>query len=94
MKINELYSLNFEQAINILINEKDTITTSDTLKDFAIKNINEDKYNVAIHILEALNDNPAYYFDYDYCMGTLEKPTPLETLKDLEHYCEEGETNE
>ncbi len=88
MNINELYKLSFEQAINILINEKDTITTSDTLKDFAIKNINEDKYNVAIHILEALIDSPAYYFDYDYCMGTLEKPTPLEMLKDLEDYCE------
>ena len=91
MKIKELHNLDFEQAINILIDEKDTITISDTLKDFAIKNINEDNLFLAVHILEALNDSPAYYFDYDYCMGTLEKPTPLETLKDLENYCEEGE---
>lgn len=94
MTLTELNNLDFKEAIEILINEKDTITTSDNLKDFAIKNINEDKYFLAIHILEALNESPAYYFDYDYCMGTLERPTPLEDIKDLEDYCEEGENNE
>ena len=49
---------------------------------------------VAIHLLQAINENPSDFYDYDYCMGTLESPTPLILLKDLIDYCEDTEENE
>lgn len=41
---------------------------------------------LAIHILQALNDDTADYYDYDYCMGTLDTPTPIKTKEELEDY--------
>lgn len=82
----ELYKLNFENAASILEQENDQITTYENLKYFAIQNINEDMLFLAIHILEAINNDTAEYYDYDYSMGTLDKPVSLKTLEDLEDY--------
>ena len=82
----ELYKLNFEDAASILEQENNQITTYENLKYFAIQNINEDMLFLAIHILEAINNDTAEYYDYDYCMGTLDKPVSLKTLEDLEDY--------
>ena len=91
MKKKELYSMTFNEACEKLSEEKDQITTYESLKDFAIKNINEERLFVAIHILEAIHKFPADYYDYDYCMGTLETPTPLSVAADLVDYCEDTE---
>lgn len=91
MKINELYSMTFNEACEKLSEEKDQITTYESLKEFAIKNINEERLFVAIHILEAIHKFPADYYDYDYCMVTLETPTPLSVAADLVDYCEDTE---
>ena len=86
MTNKELNELPFDDAIEKLEQEKDQITTYDCLKDFAIKNINEDMLFLAIHILQALDNDAADYYDYDYCMGTLDTPTPIKTKEDLEDY--------
>lgn len=91
MTIKELSKLTFDEAVAKLQEETNCITTIDTLKDFAIKNINEDNLFLSIHILIALQENSADYYNYDYCMGTLDTPTPITNLKDLEDFCEEGE---
>lgn len=78
----------FEEYIEDLKENRDDIVDRDALKAFAIDYINNDNEFVAIHILEALRDSDAEYFNYDYCMGTLNTPTPLETIKDLEEYIE------
>ena len=88
MTINELNKLTFDEAVEKLQEETNCITTIDTLKDFAIKNINEDNLFLSIHILKALQENSAEYYNYDYCMGTLDAPTPITILKDLEDFCE------
>lgn len=91
MKIKELYSMNFNDACEKLSEENDQITTYESLKEFAIKNINEERLFVAIHILEAIHKFPSDYYDYDYCMGTLDTPTPLSVAADLVDYCEDTE---
>lgn len=89
MTKKELYELDFDEAIEKLQEENTNITTYETLKDFAIDNISYDNLFLAMHILEALNETQAEYYNYDYSMGTLETPTPIETLEDLEDFCEE-----
>ena len=90
MTINELNKLTFDEAVEKLQEETNCITTIDTLKDFAIKNINEDNLFLSIHILKALQENTTDYYNYDYYIGTLDTPTPITNLKDLEDFCEEG----
>lgn len=42
---------------------------------------------MAIHILGAIYNNPhdTEYYLYDYCMGTLDTPTPVTCKEDFEH---------
>ena len=90
----ELKKMVFDDAVGQLLAEVDTITTYETLKEFAITKINDGNLFLAIHILEALNRRTADFYDYDYCMGTLDTPTPLVLLDDLEDYCDEADDPE
>lgn len=90
MTKSELYTKTFSDAAAELCAEHDLVTSYEALKEFTVHHINEDNLYLAIHILQALEDNPADYYSYDYCMGTLQTPTPLTTLSDLEDFCEGG----
>lgn len=87
MTKKELYSMDFDTAIEKLQEENQDITDYGMLKDFAIENIETDNLYLAIHILTALNNTFDTYYNYDYSMGTSDTPTPLKTLEDLEIYC-------
>ena len=67
--------------------EKDVgfITSRDDLKMSAIECIENDDVNLASHICEALCDYADYYA-YDYSMGTLETPKPIDSKEDIEEY--------
>lgn len=89
MTKKQLYKLDFETAIEKLQEEVSDITDFSILKDFAIEKADEEIFYFAIHILKALQENfSSTYFKYDYSMGILDTPTPLETLEDLEQFCD------
>ncbi len=88
MTENELKDMEFNDAVNKLSETFDTITSYDELKNFIIKKINEGMLFVAIHLLQAINENPSDFYDYNYCMGILDKPIPLENINDLKDYCD------
>ncbi len=90
MTVKELHNMNFNEACEALIEQGQAITTKETLISFCKEKIDEGNYFVAIHILQALHESDdADYYGYDYCMGTLETPTPLLLSKDLEYFCED-----
>lgn len=91
MTIKELHEMNFNDAAELLYGEHPLITTYETLKEFAVHQINEDRLFLAIHILESIHNDPADFYSYDFCMGTLETPSPLYTSYDLEDYCDTEE---
>lgn len=68
MTIAQLHSKNFNDAAQELSENDDRITTYETLKEFAKENIDNDRLFLSIHILKAIWDNPADFYDYDYCM--------------------------
>lgn len=78
--------MNFNEEIQKLLDTRDDITTRENLINFSIYNIHEDRLFLAIHILEALNTCDAEFFDYDFCMGTLDTPTPLYNMDDIQDY--------
>ena len=68
-------------------NYSDIVTRSD-LKDAVINYIEEDNLPTAIHLLEALNNNSAEYFDYNMSMGSLETPQPINDQFDITSFME------
>lgn len=89
MTVLELYRKGFDAAIQELMEQRDDISTYETLKDFIKSKIDEDNLIVAAHLITELKDCPyAEYYGYDFCMGTLETPTPLKNIADLEDYCD------
>lgn len=93
MTKTQLNELSFDDAIRILTEEVNTITTEDTLKDFVKFNIDNDNLYLAIHVLNSMDNDPdfgeVYYWDYDYSMGTLDRPSSIVNKEDLEIYLEE-----
>ena len=89
MTILELYQKGFNAAVEELAEQHDDITTYETLKEFIKSKIDADNLIVATHLTDALNTcEYAEYYRYDYCMGTLETPTPLKDESDLEEFCD------
>lgn len=74
----------FQKVMEQLSEEKDDITTYERLKEFAISKIEEDNLFIAIHILEAINNDFAEWYIYDYCMGTLQTPSSVTCKEDIE----------
>ena len=86
MKITrkDFEEMTLEEVIGKL-SDHDYITSYESLKDYVINLINDNNFFLAIHILEALKKCETEYYQYDYCMGTLEEPTPIEEKEDVEH---------
>ena len=85
MKREEYNNKDFEEVMEQLNEEKDDITTYETLKEFAKEKIEEDNLFIAIHILEALQNDVAEWYEYDYCMGTLQTPSGITEKEHIEH---------
>ncbi len=81
----EFENKTFEEVMEQLNEEKDDITTYEMLKEFAVSKIEEDNLLIAIHILEAINNDSAKWYIYDYCMGTLQTPSSVTCKEDIEH---------
>ena len=89
MTRKEFETKNFDEVMEQLNEEKDDITTYESLKEFAKSQIEEDRLFLAIYILEALNEDTAEWYEYDYCMGTLQTPSSITTKEDVEHLIED-----
>lgn len=64
------------------------ITTEDVLLEFVKTKIDDDNIPMALHILNAVYNNhyDTEHYQYDYCMGMLETPTPITDKEDLEEF--------
>ena len=81
----EFEEKSFEEVMEELNNQRDDITTYEMLKEYAMEKIEEDNFLVAIHILEALQSDTAEWYEYDYCMGTLQTPSGITEKEDVKH---------
>lgn len=86
MTRQEFKEKSFEDVMLKLDEELDEITTLDRLKEFAKSKIDEGNYLVSSHIVDALQaGNDEDWWNYDYCMGTLDTPIPITEKADVEH---------
>lgn len=86
MTRKEFETMSFEDFIEWANENLDYVTDEEILKEFAIEKLQEDNFGMALHIINAIYDNPyvTEYYRYDYSMGTLETPTPITDKEDLE----------
>ena len=77
---------NFDELMLELPFDGDSdVTSRECLLNYAIHRIEDDDLYIAIHILEAVYEEYAYWYLYDYCMGTLQTPSAVKTKEDIEH---------
>lgn len=85
----EFDSMTFEEVMEQLNEEYDEITTIDILKDFIKEKIDNDDFNLACHLCNAIWNDPdvseSDWYQYDYCMGTLSTPVCLSKKEHVEH---------
>ena len=84
----QLNKLTLEQLFIIAQDLDSSFWAYEDLKDFAIDKIKDDDVFIALHILNALNDESAEYSHYDSCMGTLDTVAPITTKNDFIDYLE------
>lgn len=82
----KLKEMTFDEQMEWAYKNVNCITTEDILKQFVIESVENDDFNIALHILKAIKDNPytTEYYRYDYSMGTLETPIPITSIDDIE----------
>lgn len=78
--------MDFEELIEWAKENLDDVTDEEILKQFAIEKLQDDNFSMALHIINAIYNNPydTEYYRYDYSMGTLATPTPITDKEDLE----------
>lgn len=86
MTKQEFEAMDFDVFMEWAYEYLDDVTTVDTLIEYAICKIKDDDIGMALHVLNAVYDNPydTEWYRYDYCMGKLETPTPITEKADLE----------
>ena len=82
----QLNNLTLEQLFDVAQNLDTSFWTYEDLKNFVVDKIQNDDILVATHILNALNDNNASYYNYDVSMGALEDVTPITTKTNLSSF--------
>ena len=70
--------MRYEEKIKWLLENVDSVHTYDDMCDMIKSKIDDGQLFVALHILQAVNEEEADYYEYDYNMGTLESPTAID----------------
>lgn len=89
MTREEFNNKSFDAVMEKLNEEWDDIHTYEDMIGYAGYLINENNLNLIIHMLEAMRDNPAEWYLYDFTMGTMETPEAITCKEDLEDVIEE-----
>lgn len=78
----------FDEAMELLYEESDCVTTYEALKCFVIQNIEGDNNMLALHIWNAVYNSEvgSDWFHYDYSAGTTCTPQQLNNIEDVEQY--------
>lgn len=85
----QLNNLTLGQLFDVAQNLDSSFWTYKDLKNLAIDSIKDNDILVATHILNALNNDPANYYNYDTSMGALENVTPITSKEDFIDYLED-----
>lgn len=86
MTREQFENMSFDELMELAYENLNDVTDEEILKQFAMEKLQNDDFNMALHIINAIYDNPydTEWYRYDYNMGTLETPTPITDKEDIE----------
>lgn len=90
-------AMSFDELMEWANENLNDVTHEEILKDFAMEKMNDDDFGMVLHIVNAIYENPynTIWYRYDYCMGTLQTPSPIAEKEDIEDLISfEGEEDE
>lgn len=79
----QLNNLELWQLFEVAQNLDSSFWAYKDLKNYVIDSIKDNEILVATHILNALNNDSANYYNYDVSMGALEDVTPITSKEDF-----------
>lgn len=79
-------AMSFDELMEWAYENLDDITSEEILKEFAMDKLQDDDFGMALHIINAIYENPydTEWYRYDYCMGSLQTPSPITDKEDIE----------
>lgn len=80
--------IGLDSAIGELADNQDYIVSREVLLDFAVNQIYDGNISFAVHILNAVDEEYAEWYRYDFSMGKLETPTAITSVEDIEDLLE------
>lgn len=86
MTREQFKNMDFEELMNWAYDNLDCITDEEILKEYGIRNIQDDNFNLGLHIINAIYNNPydTEWYRYNYCDGTSCEPKPITDRYDIE----------
>lgn len=84
--LKQLNNLTLEELFIIAQELDNSFRAYEDLKDFIVDKIKEDDIFIATHILNALYNNEAEYYNYDASMGILDTVAPITTKEEFIDY--------
>lgn len=89
----EFEEISFNELIELMYENLYEVTNEETLKEFAIDKLQDDNFGLALHIINAIYENPynTEWYRYDYNMGTLQTPSPITDKEDVEDLIDFGD---
>ena len=85
----KLNNLTLEQLFDVAQKLDSSFWAYEDLKNYVIDLIKDDDIFIALHILNALNDKSAEYYNYDATMGILDTVAPITSKEDFIDYLED-----
>ena len=87
MTRTEYENMDFDDLMLWAYDNLDGITNEETLKEYGIKQLQDDNFCLGLYLINAIYNNPysTEWYSYDYSMGTLETPTPITEKEDIEY---------
>ena len=79
-------AMSFDELMEWAYDNLDDVRDEESLKQFAMDKLQNDDFGMVLHIINAIYDNPydTEWYRYDYCMGTLQTPSPITDKEDIE----------
>lgn len=86
MTKKDFEKMNFNEFMDWANENLWEISHEDSLKEYAIKLLQDDNFGLALHIINTIYENPydTEWYKYDYSMGTLNTPIPITKKEDIE----------
>ena len=86
MTRKEYEEMSFDTFMEWANENIDDVRSEEILKEYAMTELQDDNFNMVLHIIGAIFENPysTEWYRYDYSMGTLETPIPITDKGDIE----------